>query len=95
MSTNSAHLLVCLRCQQTRQRKPNEKQIMKTTAYLILSRILTYTGFACFLGAWLVLALSAFGLLYTVAVPLAVALFFLGGLFLVIGESFFNAFLKN
>ena len=68
---------------------------MKTTAYLILSRILTYSGFACLLGAWLVLALSAFGILYAVAVPLAVGLFFLGGLFLVVGERFFDAFLKN
>jgi hypothetical protein len=68
---------------------------MKTNAYFILSSILTYSGFVCMLGAWLILALSAFGILYSVAVPLAVGLFFLSGLFIVTGEKFFEAFLRN
>ena len=68
---------------------------MKTNAYFILSSILTYTGFTCLLGAWIILTLGAFGVLGAVFVPLFLGLLVLGGLFLVIGEKFFDAFLKN
>ena len=68
---------------------------MKTNAYFILSSILTYTGFACLLAVWIVLTLGAFGVLGAAFVPLFLGLLVLGGLFLVIGEKFFEAFLKN
>ena len=68
---------------------------MKTTALLILSNIFTFSGFACLLGVWIVLTLGAFGVLGAAFVPLFLGLLVLGGLFLVIGESLFEAFLKN